>query len=102
PATEWGRGPGGGCGLAGGRRRGERHCPCRGSNVTEELARVGDASIGGEARLERRHPVERAERGRIAAELELGVADDAVDAGGRRRDATREQTEIEGLAEAVT
>ena len=46
--------------------------------VADQLARVRDAGVGGEARPHGRHPVERREGLAIAAELDQRVADDAV------------------------
>ena len=66
--------------LLAGRRRpsGERIAATAPRPVAEQLARVRDARVRGEARLQPRHRVERAERGVVAAELDERVADDAV------------------------
>ena len=48
--------------LADGGRRGERHRLLGGVEVADQLARIRDARVGGDARLELRHPVEARER----------------------------------------
>ena len=60
-----------------------------------------DAGIRGEARAQRRHRVERLERGGVAAELDERVARDAVVERRRRRDRVRLAAEHERLGEAV-
>ena len=50
----------------------------RAVEMAEQFPRIGDARIGGDAGLETRHRVERGECFVVAAELEQGVADDAV------------------------
>ena len=69
--------------------------------VADQLARVRDAGVGGEARLHGRHPVERREGLAIAAELDQRVADDAVGPRGERRAASSCATEGERAAEVV-
>ena len=56
---ELGLRPGNRLWLAHGRVDRETHRLCRPADVPEELARIGDARVRGETRLERRHPVER-------------------------------------------
>src|SRR5262249_17048863 len=69
--------------------------------VPLELARIGDARVRGDARLEACHRVEGGERRAVAAELELGVADDAVVARRARRDLERLAPELERLCEPM-
>ena len=82
-------------------RRRELHRARRAGCVAEQLARVRDARVRRDARLERCHPIERGERLRVVTELDLGVADDAVDARGRRRDRPRAEAERERPAKLV-
>ena len=70
--------------LRAGGARSELHRGDGAGNVAHQLTRVRDAGIRGQARLERRHPVVRAEGLAVAAELDQGVADHAVRARGRR------------------
>ena len=79
----------------------ELHRLDRSRHVTEQLARVGDAGVGREARAKLREPVEGAEGCGIAAELDQGVADHAVVAGGGRRDRAGTAAEHQRLAESV-
>ena len=79
----------------------KRHCALRVAGVPDQLARIRDARIGRDVRLDRAHPVEGPECLPVPAELELGVADDAVDAGGRRRDLPRTQAECQCRAKAM-
>ena len=65
-------------GLSRGGEERESHCRGRADPVAAELPRVGDACVRGEARTKRDHPLERCERGVVAPEFDLRVADDAV------------------------
>jgi len=69
--------------------------------VAEQLARIRNARIGRDARLQPRHRVEGAECLRVAAELDERVADDAVAARGRRRELQGVAAEHERGAEPV-
>ena len=72
------------------RVRRELHRLPRASEVADQLARVRDTRIRGDARPERDHPLEGAERLLVAAELDQRVADDAVAAArSRARGAAR-------------
>ena len=79
----------------------ERHRALGVGGVADELSRVRDARVRGDIRLDRAHPVEGRECLAVPAELDLGVADDAVDAGGRRRDPLRAQAECQCRAKAM-
>src|SRR5205823_9448484 len=84
------------------RRRSERHRALCCRNMAEQLARIRDARVARDVGLHRGHAVERLERLCIAAELELGVADHAVDAGGGRRDGVRTPSESQRKPESMT
>ena len=93
--------PGGRLGdTAGGVQR-EPHRRPGSCAVTAELAGVRDSRIRRHARLERGHPVERRERGAIAAELDQRVADHAVRPRGIGRAALRLAAKREGAPEVV-
>ena len=77
--------------------RGESPTP-----VAHELAGVRDASVRGEARTERDHPVECGERLVVASELHEGVPDDAVRAVRARQQSFRTAAVSQRLAELVT
>src|SRR5438128_3731163 len=95
-------GPRGCFGLAGGSVERESHrLDCAG-DVAEQLARVPDSRIRGEARLQRPHSVERRECLAVAAELDEGIADDAVVAGRRGRDRVSTAYEGERVAKGGT
>ena len=85
--------------VAGGDR--ELHRADRPGNVTEQLPPVGDPGVRGKARLDARHRVEGPEGRGVTAELDEGVADDAVVACGRRRDRVGAASEHERLKEAM-
>src|ERR671925_462916 len=76
--AELGARPGGRLRLAGRRVEREQHRLLGAAGAAEQLARVRDARIDREARLERRHAVEGAEGLGVAAELDERVPDDAV------------------------
>ena len=93
--------PRGGLGRVDCSADGERHRRHRARLVAAQLARVRDARVRREARLQPRHRVERAERIGVAAELEERVSDDAVAPRRRRRERERAPTGRERVAEAV-
>jgi hypothetical protein len=65
--------------LAGAGPDGELHRGDRRGGSAEELARVRDARVRGQARLACGHPVEGGESLVVAAELDERVAEDSVD-----------------------
>ena len=70
--------PGSGLGLPRRRVESESHRVDRSFTVSDELARIRDARVRGEARSQCDHPLKRGEGVVIMAELDKGVADDAV------------------------
>ncbi len=93
--------PGGRLGPARRGVDGELHRPDRRVGVADQLASVRDACVGGEARAELVHAVERPEGLGIAAELDERVADHAVGAGRVRVEGLGLPPEDERLAEAM-
>ena len=80
---------------------GQPHGGDRAGTVAEQLSRVRDAGVGGEARLEPRQLVEGRERLAVAAELDERVADGAERPRLRGRELAGASREDERLAEAV-
>ena len=99
--SELDRRPGVGLGTAGRGIQRELHGVDRRRDVAAELPRVGDACIRRGAGLQRGHPVERCERGVVAAELEQCIAEDAVRRGGARCRGNRPAGERKRVAKAV-
>ena len=93
--------PGERLGLVGGCIAGEQECAAGCVERSEQLARVGDAGIRRDARLQARHRVERGEGLLVAPQLELRIADDAVVACRGRRDLQRTPAELERQRKAV-
>ena len=79
----------------------ELHRARRAGGVAEQLACVRDTRVRRDARLQRRHAIERRERLRVVPELDLGVADHAVHARRRRRDRACAKAERERPAKLV-
>ena len=88
------------CGAGGGVDR-ELHRLDRGGRVADQLAAVGDARVGGEARAEPVHRVKCLESLWVAAELDVRVADHAERPGRVGVELARLLPEREGVAEAV-
>ena len=88
-------------GLAERRVDRELHVGDRELRVAQQIERVRDPRVRGQAGLHRRHPVVGHERGVIAAEFDERVPDDSVVARRRRGERVRAAAEDEGLGELV-
>ena len=71
-------------------------------NVAEELARVRDPRVGGQRGLGVHHRLERVERILVAAQLQLGITDHAVDVRVVRIDLTGTGAQAQGSGEVMT
>src|SRR6185503_21044040 len=85
--------------AAGGDR--QAHRVERAGQVAVQLAQVGDARVGGQVGLQVDHALQRARGGAVAAELDLGVDDDAERAGQAGGDAVGREPVAEAAEEVV-